>query len=70
MEWPDDDGAVFDYDGEERDDEQITCIACCCVIGDEVPYGDDWGEGPLCLHCAGMEDTDWLAPSAFDEPAD
>jgi len=45
----------YDYDGDERDEPQLSCIACCCIIGDEVAYGDDWGEGPLCTRCAGME---------------
>lgn len=46
-----------DYGGDDEDGEpQVTCIACCCVIGDEVAYGDNWGEGPLCTRCAGMEE--------------
>jgi len=55
-----------DYDGEEREEPQVTCIACCCVIGDEVAYGDDWGEGPLCTRCAGLEEGNNLSSQLVD----
>jgi hypothetical protein len=56
MTWDDDYDPADDYE-EDPAVDFVTCIACCCVIGDEVAYGDNWGEGPLCTRCAGMEDV-------------
>jgi hypothetical protein len=43
----------FYEDDEDEDDGMVACRICSCLIGDEVGYGDDWGEGPFCENCAG-----------------
>ena len=49
----------FKEDFFERDDEDCPpCVRCGCLIGDEVLYYDDWGEGPLCAGCAGTDEED------------
>lgn len=35
-----------------RYDDAYPCRICSCLIGDEVDYGDDWGEGAICVNCA------------------
>jgi hypothetical protein len=37
---------------DEEDEAGIPCRFCSCLIGNEVAYGDDWGEGPICKTCA------------------
>jgi hypothetical protein len=38
--------------------EVQTCVMCSELIGLEVEYGDNWGEGPLCRRCAGLADEE------------
>jgi hypothetical protein len=45
-------GDDFDFGGEEEpDDDCLPCTLCGCLIGDEVAYGDNYGEGPICANC-------------------
>jgi hypothetical protein len=38
--------------------EVRACVQCSDLIGLEVEYGDDYGEGPICRRCAGLEDEE------------
>lgn len=48
----------WDDGGTRFDDDCYPCVICGNLIGDEVAYGDDWGEGPICAGCAGLEDEE------------
>jgi hypothetical protein len=43
---------------EAEDDDYLACVCCSCLIGDEVAYGDNWGEGPMCANCTRVPDED------------
>lgn len=36
---------------EDEPEDDLPCVFCGCLIGDEVGYGDNWGEGPICENC-------------------
>jgi hypothetical protein len=57
--WDDEDMCFMD-DAEEDDDEcaaGIPCRYCSCLIGNEVGFGDDWSEGPICENCMMTSDV-------------
>jgi hypothetical protein len=42
-----------DYYDEESpvESDYLPCTLCGCLIGDEVGYGDNYGECPICDNC-------------------
>jgi hypothetical protein len=45
---------------EEVDERRVYCSRCSGVIGKEVGYADDFGDGPICDNCL-SDRTDELA---------
>jgi hypothetical protein len=60
--WPEDEAnEYFGWPEDEEDDEAYffpACIRCSCIIGDEVGFGTDFGEGPICDVCWPYRDED------------
>lgn len=49
---------VCPLEEDEPEDDSIPCVFCGCLIGDEVAYGDNWGEGPICENCVRVPDEE------------
>jgi hypothetical protein len=42
-----DEGDIFD----EPEEKPFCCSRCGCIIGEEVGYSDNFGDGPICDLC-------------------